>query len=460
MSKMNNIFAQIRPPDRYVSLHNHSTFSPFDGLGEPKEHIDFVLSNEMDSWALTDHGNGNGLAHAHAHAKRLKAKGQNFRQIYGVEFYFVPDLGDWQAQYDAYREEKKQSGTAVEKEDAGHVVEDADETRTKRSASDVLRKRYHLAVTAYNHTGLQNLFTLVKKSFKFGFYRFPRIDFKMLKEHSEGLTVTTACVGGYPSGLIYQDFPEVGFLDLKPELVDDPIILNRIMGRLENCVDRFVDAVGQENFFLELQMNRMNAQNLTNRCLIDLSKKTGVPLVVTSDAHYPGPNYWEARELYRKLRPGMLDKDGVNVLPALDELQCELYPKNAPQMWEEYQRQWEDHEFYRGSEELVRDAIERTHDMVWQKYDEVWFDQSVKLPSFDSPEKSAFNQLVDLVKEGLHREGLTDNDEYLQRAYMELSDIKFLGFENYFLTLQKTLKVSENGTLPGPGFSFLHTVPS
>ena len=127
---MNNIFAQIRPPDRYVSLHNHSTFSPFDGLGEPKEHIDFVLSNEMDSWALTDHGNGNGLAHAHAHAKRLKAKGQNFRQIYGVEFYFVPDLGDWQAQYDAYREEKKQLGTAVEKEDAGHVVEDDDETRT------------------------------------------------------------------------------------------------------------------------------------------------------------------------------------------------------------------------------------------------------------------------------------------------------------------------------------------
>ena len=57
---MENVFNKIRPPNRYVSLHNHSTFSPFDGLGEPKEHIDFVLSNEMDAWALTDHGNGNG----------------------------------------------------------------------------------------------------------------------------------------------------------------------------------------------------------------------------------------------------------------------------------------------------------------------------------------------------------------------------------------------------------------
>ncbi len=447
---MVNAFDKIRPPDRYVSLHNHSTFSPFDGLGEPKEHIDFVLSNQMDAWALTDHGNGNGLAHAHAHAKKIKAKGQNFRQIYGVEFYFVPDLDDWQVQYKTYQEEKKQTGGKDDAE-AGHVVEDADETRSKRSVTDTFKKRYHVAVTAYNQKGLQNLFTLVKKSFKFGFYRFPRIDFKMLKEHSEGLTVTTACVGGYPSGLIYQDFPDVGFLDLKPDLVDDPVILNNVMGRLENCVDRFVDAVGHENFFLELQMNQMNAQNLTNRCLIDLSKKTGVPLVVTSDAHYPGPNYWEARELYRKLRPGMLDKEGANVLPAFEELQCELYPKNASEMWVEYRRQYDKHDFYQGSEELVRDAIERTHDMVWQKYDEVWFDQSVKLPSFDMPEKSAFSQLVALVKEGLQREGLADNDEYLQRAHMELSDIKFLGFENYFLTLQKTLKISENGTLPGPG---------
>ena len=370
---MVNAFDKIRPPNRYVSLHNHSTFSPFDGLGEPKEHIDFVLSNEMDAWALTDHGNGNGLAHAHAHAKKIKSKGQNFRQIYGVEFYFVPDLDDWQVQYRTYQEEKKQSGGKGDT-DAGHVVEDADETRSKRSATDTFKKRYHLAVTAYNQKGLQNLFTLVKKSFKFGFYRFPRIDFKMLKEHAEGLTVTTACVGGYPSGLIYQDFPDAGFLDLKPGLVDDPVVLNNVMGRLENCVDRFVDAVGHENFFLELQMNQMNAQNLTNRCLIDLSKKTGVPLVVTSDAHYPGPDYWEARELYRKLRPGMLDKEGANVLPAFEELQSELYPKNATEMWDEYRRQYDKHDFYRGSEELVRDAIERTHDMVWQKYDEVWFD--------------------------------------------------------------------------------------
>ena len=94
----------LQAPNRYTSLHNHSTFSPYDGLGNPQEHIDFCLSNGLDSWSLTDHGNGNGLAHAHAHAKRLKSKGKKYRQLYGVEFYFVPDLKEWTPSCGACRE--------------------------------------------------------------------------------------------------------------------------------------------------------------------------------------------------------------------------------------------------------------------------------------------------------------------------------------------------------------------
>ena len=446
-----DVLSRIVPPNRYVSLHNHSTFSPFDAVGEPKEHMDFVLNNEMDAWALTDHGNGNGLAHAHAHAKKLKKLGRKYRQIYGVEFYFVPDLKEWHETYTAYREQKKISD--VDSEEMGHVVENIGETRQLDSASamNVIKRRYHLVVTALNDAGLQNLFILVKKSYKQGFYRFPRIDFNLLNQHSEGLLVSTACVGGLPSGLIYRQFPGVSFDDLSPHLVDDPTVMNVVMNDMENMVDRFVDAVGERNFFLELQMNRMNAQNLTNRCLIQLSKKTGTPLIVTSDAHYPGPDLWEARELYRRLRPGMMDKEGGVVLPKFEELTSELYPKNADQMWDEYKLLHGKYDFYHGDEELVRDAIERTHDLVWDNFDEVWFDQSVKLPNFDTPEKSAFQQLATLVKEKLQEQNLDRNPAYVQRARTELEDIKFLGFENYFLTLQKTLQLAEGGTLPGPG---------
>jgi len=440
-------------PKQFVSLHNHSTFSPYDGVGQPKDHIEFVLSNESDSWALTDHGNGNGLAHAHAHAMKLKKNGQKYRQVYGVEFYFVPDLNDWQDRFNLHKTKQAQNKNKVDAgEGDGLVLEDADISRTRMAAADI-KRRYHLVVNAKNQQGLQNLFTLVKLSYKDGFYRFPRIDFNMLKKYGEGLVVSTACVGGYASGLIFEEMPEVGFMDLNPTLINDGGLRNKIMNKLENMVDRFTDAVGVENFFLELQFNKLGAQHLTNRAVLELAERTNIPLIVTADAHYPGPDLWEARELYRKLRPGMLDKVENRVLPEREDLKTELYPKNAMQMWAEFMenREEKDNEFYHGKEVIIKEAIERTHDIAWQHIEEVWFDRSVKLPNFDTKESSAFSQLMKFVKEGLVREGLHDKPEYVERTKMEMSDIKFLGFENYFLTLQKILKVSENGTLPGAG---------
>ena len=90
----------IPPPTRFVGLHGHTGFSVFDGLGYPSDHIDFVIENGMDAWALTDHGNGSGLAHAHKHAEKVKKAGKKFRQIYGCEFYFVPDLKQWKDDYE------------------------------------------------------------------------------------------------------------------------------------------------------------------------------------------------------------------------------------------------------------------------------------------------------------------------------------------------------------------------
>ena len=189
---MSNI---LRPPDRFVSLHGHDSFSAYDGLGYPSDHIDFCIKNGLDGWSLTNHGNGNGLAHAHAHAKKIiKSKGHKFRQLYGVEFYFVPDLADWKIRYDLSKKEDSKKGD--DEEEAGLVVEDADETRSDSDRFVDVNKRYHLVVVAKNRVGLSNLFTLVKKSYVDGFYKFPRIDFKLLKEHGEGLVVSSACLTG------------------------------------------------------------------------------------------------------------------------------------------------------------------------------------------------------------------------------------------------------------------------
>jgi len=444
-------FKNIIVPKRFVGIHAHSgTGSPYDGLGYPNQHIDFVLSNEMDAWALTDHGNGNGLAHAHTHAKKLKARGQKYRQIYGVEFYFVPSLGDWRVQYEDHREQvrlaksekKSKEKTDINSEDevsGGLVIENEEETKSEYDLDkNSWKRRYHLVVLAKNQKGLENLFTLVKKSYTDGFYRFPRIDYNLLKLHGEGLIVSTACVGGLPASIaIRGEAAEKSFGDIQLEL--------------QNMADRFVDSVGFENFNLELQFNNLGIQHTTNKHLIELSKSTGLPLVATADSHYYGADLWEARELYRKL--GRMGARGgeFKPLPKFEDLKCELYPKNASQMWEEFGEHYDKHDFYKGNEELVKSAIERSYDIAWDQCEEVWFDTSAKLPNFSTPEQPAFKKLVGQVKQGIIDMGLQDNKPYLERAAEELDIIKQLGFENYFLTLTSVFEESGKRTLIGPG---------
>ena len=441
----------IRPPNRFVGLHAHSGFSVNDGLAYPSQHIDFVLQNGMDAWALTDHGNGSGLAHARSHANKIKKKGINYRQLNGVEFYFVPSLKNWSVQYQDHKdavvaarsEKKSKESTDIDADDeaeAGHVVENEDESKSSAGLelkNDEWKRRYHLVVLAKDSRGLANLFTLVKRSFKEGFYRFPRIDFEMLKEHGEGLVVSSACIGGILANRVLR-----GQAMQKSD--------NEIQRELLNLTDRFVDAVGHDNFNLELQFNKLEAQHDVNRHLLTLAKDHNLNLVATCDSHYPTPDKWKTRELYKKLA-WMNSKEEPKPLPTFEELKCELYPKNADQMWQEYLKHVPTNEFYQGTEAIVRDAIERTHDIAWQQCNDVWVDTKAKLPVFATPDKSEFQQLVDLVKERMGVMQLHTDPVYMDRVKEELADIKFLGHSSYFLTMYKIFQKAQERTLLGPG---------
>jgi DNA polymerase-3 subunit alpha len=83
--------------------------------------------------------------------------------------------------------------------------------------------------------------------------------------------------------------------------------------------------------------------------------------------------------------------------------------------------------------------------------DDTWVDTKVKLPKLDVEGKSTFQQLAQLVKEGLEREGLSDKPEYVERAKYELGDIKYLKQASYFVTMYKIFQKAEQRTLLGPG---------
>lgn len=427
----------IKPPTRFVGLHGHTGFSVFDGLGYPKDHIDFVLENGMDAWGLTDHGNGSGLAHAHKHAVKIQKSGRKYRQVYGCEFYFVPSLTQWK---DDYEQAKIDRSLAKQKalkddDDGGHVIENEDETKTVDINKDEWKRRYHLVITAQDREGLGNLFTLIKRAYTEGFYRYPRIDFNLLKQHGKGLNVSTACLGGIYSNRIMRGKA------LKKSDAE-------VQAELMQFSDRFVDAVGEENFYLELQFNRLKQQHLVNHHLLRHSKDTGIKLISTPDSHYYNPDKWEARELYKKL--GWMGSE-PSPLPEFEDLKCELYPKNAQQMWDEFTRHYSEYEeTYKGYEQDVKDSIERTHDIAWEKCTDCWIDTSVKLPDFNKPDQTAFQQLAQKVKQALVKEDLHTKEAYVDRAKMELSDIKFLGFENYFLVQNEVFHIAADHTLFGP----------
>ena len=176
---------------KFVGLHAHSVAgSPFDGMGYPQEHMEFAHENGSDALALTDHGNMNGLAYQVLHGKKMLQEGKNFKPIYGVEAYFVPSLPEWRQHKEEYDKEKKSRKKAAD-ENSGTTVED--ENASKSLIKNRVNRRRHMVLLARNQQGLNNIFQLISKSYtQECFYRYPRIDYEMLSEHSEGVIAASA----------------------------------------------------------------------------------------------------------------------------------------------------------------------------------------------------------------------------------------------------------------------------
>lgn len=471
----------MKKPSRFVGLHAHSGFSTFDGLGYPQEHLDYVKDNGMDAWALTDHGHMNGFAHAYLHAEKMNKAGANFKFIPGCEMYVHPDLDVWQLDYQLARAAKKGDKEAISRirkqresiatplmaltdsddeivdieiDEGGLTIENEEETKSSKFY-DPIKRRHHLVVLPRTSTGLQRLFGLVSKGYKDGFYRFPRVDYKMLREAASGghLMVSTACLGGPLSYEVFRHLQDVKFNDLNASLLDDKNIMEKVMLGIGNAYGALVDSVGAENVMLELQFNKLPAQHLVNKALLEYSRRNNMSdnLIVTCDSHYANPDHWKERELYKKL--GWLNYkefDPSKLPTSRDDLECELYPKNADQVWDSYINTSSEYDFY--DDQIIHDAIERTHDVAHEMIGDVVADKKMKLPSYVVPDDMTENKaLLEACKKGLVEKGLHNNQEYIDRLKLELSVIRSKEFSKYFLTMKAILDIAREHMLIGPG---------
>ena len=470
----------MRRPERFVGLHAHSGFSTFDGLSYPQDHIDYVRQNNMSAWALTDHGHMNGFAHAYLHAQKLNKAGANFKFIPGCEMYVHPDLDVWRLDYEIkqaakrgdtsalkmLREERERIQTPlvaitdgddeivdIAVDSAGQTVENEEETKSGKFF-DPIKRRHHLVVLPRTSVGLERLFGLVSRGYSEGFYRFPRVDYKMIKEAAKGghLLLSTACLGGPLSYEVFKHLQGIEFDDLNASLLDDPAIMQKVMTGIGNSYDMLVDSVG-DAAFLELQFNRLPAQHLVNRALIEFANQNSLQqrLIVTCDSHYSSPDHWKERELYKKL--GWLNYKDFNPdsLPqSKEDLKCELYPKNAEQVWETFENTTQEYDFY--DSEVVCEAIERTHDIAYEMIGDISPDCSMKLPSYTIPEgKTADQALIEASKHGLIKKNLHKDPVYVSRLKEELKVIADKKFSEYFLTTKAIIDLAKTEMRVGPG---------
>src|SRR6266545_2089580 len=59
----------------------------------------------------------------------------------------------------------------------------------------------------------------------------------------------------------------------------------------------FEEIMGKGNYFLEIQEHGLEAQQRIRKPLVELSRRTGVPLVATNDAHYLMPDDARAHDV-------------------------------------------------------------------------------------------------------------------------------------------------------------------
>src|SRR5687768_16095459 len=123
---------------------------------------------------------------------------------------------------------------------------------------------FHMILLAKNRVGYRNLIRLTSTAYTEGFYFKPRIDRDVLAEHHEGLIGLTACLKG----------------EVNQQLLHEQI------ERAEETALFYRELFGPDHFFLEVQDHDIPDELTAGRRMVDISKRTGIPLVVTNDFHY------------------------------------------------------------------------------------------------------------------------------------------------------------------------------
>ena len=382
----------------FAHLHLHTEYSLLDGANKIRALASKIKELGMDAVAMTDHGNMFGTIDFY---KTMKAEG--IKPIIGMEAYLhnSGELGDKST-----------------------------------------RQRFHLCLFAKNETGYRNLMYLSSQAYLEGFYYYPRINKKLLREHSEGLICTSACLQGEVNWHLNQNDRNVKFGAGGYE-------------EARRIALEYRDIFG-EDFYLELMRHGIADQQRIDAKIIRLSLETGIKIIATNDTHYTNPMDAEAHEAFMCIAMNKQYDDPNRLRHSVHE----FYVKSPEEMAELFAD--------------IPEALENTMEIVEKCNLEIKLGNPTP-PNFKFARERAMQEGIDLPEpdreyslandmvlfEHESRKGLRGrlehipeerHEEYWKRLRTEIDIINSMKFPGYMLIVWDFVRAAKEMGIPvGPG---------
>lgn len=402
----------------FTHLHVHSQYSILDGAASVKGLVAKAKGDGMKALALTDHGMMFGIKEFYDVCKK-----EGIKPILGCETYV-----------------------------ASRSIED--------KSDKVDRSGDHLILLAKNLNGYRNLVRLISIAANDGFYYKPRIDKKNLEKYSEGLIVSSACLGGE--------------------------IAQRIMA---NAIDeaeeaiKWYQSVFGDDYYLELQRHESDDiqrnedvyknQVVVNKVILELAQKHKVKVIATNDVHFINAEDADAHDLLICLNTGK-DIDDPNRMRYTKQEWFKTTAEmnqlfgDVPESLENTQEIADKIEVYELNSSPIMPPFPipeefGTEEEYMQKYSEEDLKEEFKDGAFERLGgykkviriKLEAEYLKHLTYEGAkedYRYGDPVPQEVQERLDFELDTIKTMGFPGYFLITQDFINAARDmGVLVGPG---------
>lgn len=420
--------------NNFVHLHTHTSIGSMQDAMTPIDDI-FKMAKKMGqtSIAITDHGTMAAVFDAHKCSKKYGIK-----YIPGCEIYFVNDIQNSKC------------------------------------------KRYHLVLLAKNEVGYKNLLQINYKGYvNFQYIPvldkvFPRVDWKILQEHKDGIICLTACGSGPLAASLFA-LNEDNVWDQNSCYIQTLKTANKLKELFESNLYLEVQPHNLKVYKKNRKTNEVECdsngdaiivvdQEYTNNKLIGISKELNIPVVATCDVHYINK---EDAEIHDMLM-------AINAKKPFSDLNRHRYEEQ-----EFYLKSYEDINEYFSTKfnSKLADEVCKNSVLIANRCDDSNYleDDTIKFPKFDITIEQDYqnflkwkkrqNRLpkyddhaflryrcINSFKNKFKHLSKEQKKEYKERMIKEIKVLESRNFASYLLIVSDfIIKAKEQGIRVGPG---------